>query len=796
MKNLAMVLMVLSASLCFGLTDSPDTVGLWHCDSIYEAGGKFYTPDDDSLMVGRNYDLELRNGVALASPGVDGTGSALDFDGVNDFGLKTWGQHDNARIDLAFKADTLTAGLSKYFLEVASIWRLYINNNNLLVMTVWDSAGTATTKNLTATIATGVWYKVEASYDSAGLFRLFLYDANDNILDGLEGIYGNGTMAKTAITNLILGAYRGTQHYFDGQIDEVKVSNYVTPEWTSPYVDIAGTVSALWHFDELADPNTSGVTSKLMPDDDSDNPGRNADMKLYSSSTGNVPVNNGASGGPSLVDPEVAGVGYPANNPAFGMAAYFDDPILVEGDSFRMLNADLSIDPTNVRVDCWIRPADELISYVPGVVVPYFIVDRWGQFYISLSQAANGALSISAMSFGSDGVNKAVTGQFTDPARWLNISYRFYQGTAQLYLNGSLVATNATLAASLMPAPSQTDFYIGKRYGSYANYFWGYMDEMKVSQAVYDVGCGAWGYLPGDLNGDCVVNELDLQILAAQWLETTEPSDPEAVEGVITQYESYNIPMAATTPTINGTLSPGEWADATTVFLGMPELTTAPNRGIYTDRIGATEPPTHENLSVRYFFKWDAQHLYVGLEVHDDILVFDDGYPDDHVNLALNLFRAGSSWPEIAFYNMYRDYFGNSVIRNQAGFNTNYNPVNAVSASVIQPYGWSYEVALKWSDFNGYTPTIGDVHGAVLMIVDNDAFDGAVDTFLWDSGPTDSYNLYKSVTLTAGIACGDTGYLVNDINLDCDVNLLDYAEMAAGWLGCSTPGADDCVDAR
>jgi len=797
MKNLAIFLMILSASLCFGFTDSADTVGLWHCNSIYEAATKFYTPDDDSLMTGRNYELELRNGVALASPGVDGTGSALDFDGVNDFGMKTWGLHNNIKIELAFKADTLTSGVGKYFVEVAGIWRLYISTTNLVTMTVWDSAGLATTKNLTAALSTGTWYKLEASYASSGLFRLFLYNANGDLLDGLEGTYGSGTMAKTGTPNFVLGSYRGTGQFFDGQIDEVKLSNYISPEWTQPYIDVAGTVSALWHFDNFADPNTSGVTYKLLPDDDSDNPGRGKDLKVYSGLT--TLVNNGQTTGPSLVDPDSAGVGYPANNPAFGKAAYFDDPILVEGDSFRTLNSALSIDPTNVRVDCWVRPADELVSLVPGAVVPYYIVDRWGQFYIALSQAADGSLSIIAMSFGSAGAtdNKSITYVYTDPARWINVSYRFYQGTAQLYINGSLVGTVILTTQSLMTTTSKPDFYIGKRYNSNTNYFWGYIDEFKISQTVYNVGCGAWGYLPGDIDENCVVGISDLDLLADQWLMTTEPSDPQAVEGTMAQYQNYNIPLAVTAPTIDGTLSAGEWVDATRIFLGMPELTTSPNIGSQAYAV----PDSHADFSAEYFFKWDAQYLYVGIKVYDDALVFDAGYPDDHVTLAFNPLKAGTVSADVAFYNMFRDYFGASNIVNQAGFNQAFNPANAIKASAAQANGWSFEVAYKWSDFNGYTPTLGDVHGTAILICDNDVADGLRDTFLMDAGSGNTGiiglpSLYKSATLTSGISCGDTGYLADDINQDCDVNLFDYADMADQWLGCSTPGTAGCVDAR
>jgi len=797
MKKFVMFSMVVFTGICFALSDSPDTVGLWHCDSMFESGGKFYTPDDDSVMIGRNYDLTLGNGTTLtATPGFDGTGYALDFDGVNDYGARAWGLHDNIKIELAFKADTLAAA-NKYFVEIASIYRLYMSASNLIYMTVWDSTGAATTKNLTVAVVAGQWYRLEASYESDGLFSLFLYDASNNLLDGLQGIYGNGIMAKTGTPNFVLGSYRGTQYYFDGQIDEVKVSNYVYPAWAMPYEDVAGTVLALWHFDALADPNTSGVTYKLMPDDDSDNDGRNADLMLYSGLT--TLINNGATGGPTLVDPDVEGIGYPAGNEEFGKCAYFDDPVLVEGDSFRVSNSKVKVDPTNIRVDCWIRPADEIFETPTTVNISYFVVERWGQFYISFVQTPTDYL-ISAMSFGSDAVNKAISASYTtlglDESDWVHVSYRFYQGVAELYINGGLAATTTLATTSLMATPAKPDFYVGKRYNNYALYFWGYMDEIKVSQAVYSVGCGAWGYLPGDINEDCTVGIPDLDLLADQWLMTTEPSDPQAVEGSFTQYQTYNIPMAVTTPTIDGTLSAGEWDDAKEIYLAMPELTTAPNVGGQK-----YEMPTHEDFSSYYYMKWDATYLYVGIKVIDDALVFDAGYPDDHVTLAFNPLKAGTVQADVAFYQMFRDYFGASQIVMGAGFNTAFDAINAVKANAVQANGWSFEVAYKWSDFNGYSPTVGDQHGAAIMICDNDVADGLRDTFLFDSGSGDTTvlglpSLYRVATLTSGIACGDTGYLADDINQDCDVNLFDYADMADNWLACTTPGDGNCVDAR
>jgi hypothetical protein len=254
--------------------------------------------------------------------------------------------------------------------------------------------------------------------------------------------------------------------------------------------------------------------------------------------------------------------------------------------------------------------------------------------------------------------------------------------------------------------------------------------------------------------------------------------------------------MASSTPTIDGTLSAGEWADAKEIYLAMPELTTSPNVGGFKYEI-----PEHADFSGYYYMKWDATNLYVGISIIDEALVFDAGYPDDHATLAFNLLNAaGAAQADVAFYNMYRDYFGDAQVVNAGGFNAAFNPDNAVIASAVSATGWSYEAAFKWSDF-GYTPSVGDVHGAAIMICDNDVADGERDTFLFDSGSGDTNvlvtpSLYRTATLTSGLVCGDNGYLAEDLNTDCDVTLLDYALMANQWLVCTTPGAEGCVDAR
>jgi hypothetical protein len=587
-----------------------------------------------------------------------------------------------------------------------------------------------------------------------------------------------------------------TESNFAGYLDEFRISEATAPtplpQWAVPYADEAGTNYALWHFDALADPNTSGKTYELLPDDDSDNPGRNADLSLHSNTT---KISVGEDGGPSIVDPVNENIGYPYDNSDFSNCAYFEDPVLVQSDSFRIANSSLSIDSSNLAVECWFKLDEQALSYVPSSTVKYHIIDRWGQFSLYVVQNTSGDFLMESLVWDANGGTSYMNSSWgIDLSGWVHIRLENYQGSARLLMNGAELESE-NLGTPAFGEPTEDVTYIGRRYNG--QNFWGYLDEMKLSQAVYEVECGAWGYLPGDINEDCVVDDVDLQIMTEEWLNTTEPTDPLAVEWDLIQYETYNIPMISNTPVIDGNITSGEWDDAVDVYMAMPELTTAPNIGGYKYDI-----PSHSDFSGYYYMKWDSQNLYVGIKIYDDVSVFDAGYPDDFAGLAVNILESGSTPAEAAFYNMYRNYTGGTEIENDIDFNPAFNPDNAVVGSSVQADGWSIEAALKWNDFDGYSPIVGDEHGVALFLCDNDtAGDGVRDTFLYDAGNGDTTvidnpTMYKTVVLTSGPKCGDLGYFSNDVNRDCYVDIFDFSDMAAIWLQCSDPTEVDCIDAR
>jgi len=60
---------------------------------------------------------------------------------------------------------------------------------------------------------------------------------------------------------------------------------------------------------------------------------------------------------------------------------------------------------------------------------------------------------------------------------------------------------------------------------SYSPYY-GSIDELRIdAAALTKFGCGMNGYLPGDVNQDCIVDIKDFALMASNWLECNDPYD-------------------------------------------------------------------------------------------------------------------------------------------------------------------------------------------------------------------------------------------------------------------------------
>ncbi len=226
--------------------------------------------------------------------------------------------------------------------------------------------------------------------------------------------------------------------------------------YTAPYEDSVGTV-ALWHMSSIR-------SDKYVDDDDSVVTDRNANLIL-------APNPVSTSGGPMLVDPVAAGIGYAAGNSAFGNCLRLDGI----NDSVTIANASLNFNPADVRIESWFM-AD---TAKDGQI----LFDRWGQIVIytdaSKIRIQVGKTTDTGVVAAFYNFNYSTVG--ANPTAWTHLAVEVVGEDLDVYLNGTL-AGSALLDNQLL-APSKTTTYIGRRYTGEVNNFAGYIDEFRITQA-------------------------------------------------------------------------------------------------------------------------------------------------------------------------------------------------------------------------------------------------------------------------------------------------------------------------
>ena len=256
----------------------------------------------------------------------------------------------------------------------------------------------------------------------------------------------------------------------------------------SPYTDKWGT-AALWHFDELMDPNEPGVSNKMTADDDSLTPGRDRDLTFYE---GTGVTTSGA----TLVDPAVVGtLDFPAGNPAFGKCLQFDgiDDVLRYNGDYDFL----TFDPDNVKVEAWVRLDDNFEEF--GSNINYYIFSSYNQIYLRINDSADG-LRLAYQVAGNEGGNywnasTLYSDMDVNPYEWHHVSFSSYNNALTVAVNGNAVASR-TLTLGIDSDPASAGHYVGARNVYASDPFWGYIDEVRVSEVVEtEPGCGYWGIL-------------------------------------------------------------------------------------------------------------------------------------------------------------------------------------------------------------------------------------------------------------------------------------------------------------
>jgi hypothetical protein len=188
-------------------------------------------------------------------------GNALEFDGIDDYvdmpdddslditgdlTVEAWIVADviNTYKSIIVKGDAYTEGKINYGLQIQAE-----QADGTIRFFVW-SPGYTWVDSTSQVPADGNWHHVAVTHDSSNNVKIFI--------DG--ALSGSGTLALGPISNspLDIGRHKhatvGTYQYWDGKIDEVRISNIVrytssfTPQ-TSEFISDANT-AGLWHFDE------------------------------------------------------------------------------------------------------------------------------------------------------------------------------------------------------------------------------------------------------------------------------------------------------------------------------------------------------------------------------------------------------------------------------------------------------------------------------------------------------------------------------------------------------------------
>jgi len=305
--------------------------------------------------------------------------------------------------------------------------------------------------------------------------------------------------------------------------------------------------------------------------------------------------------------------------------------------------------------------------------------------------------------------------------------------------------------------------------------------------------CGDLGYLVGDINYDCFVDNTDLVEMGTDWLDDqsnpVSGSDdyPQLVAEGWALPGNYNIPKTTIVPTVDGVVATGEWMDARRIEMVYPAINSLPNTG---SLYGGTTPPDNDgDFSLYWFLKWDTNNLYLLGVIYDDIID-----PLDQPGICLNpLNQQPAAFPgDLVIWELATTGAINALLP-VAPF------ASQLMGSVVPGDHYVVEIQIPWSDFNapGYVPTVGHEHGFGLLCQDYDAGSLREHYFL-DIGSgsaniTDALT-WNTITLVDTMPPGEAGISEADLNGDYSVTLIDFSTMVENWMACSDPVVLRCVE--
>ncbi len=412
-------------------------------------------------------------------------GEALSFTGTqgaysNDYRPN----RENLGMEFFFKTDDVTTAQTLFM--IANTFEVRIGAGELVFYTLTSAGGVAS--SVRTNITPYIWHY-----------------ANISAADGIISLSVDGGTAVTATGSLLPNNNRLTvgarfdfgARFYTGLIDELHFMNLDIPthNWQQPYQDRYD-LNGLWHFDMV---KTGSDAREYVLDTDPNN-GLRAYNNLYLNS-------------PVMVTPAT----YPNDDPAFGNCLSFTrtNSDIAKAEAF---NRDLSVDPDNLRVECWFKTGYDTPT---GSNTRYTLVQQRFRFKLLVRDLNDGTKNLWRLEWRVNDNGASTTETFVldyagiDGSKWHHVAGEILEGTVKLYVDGVLVGSKPFAGTGVLRQESE-QFAVGGP----EDPFFGLIDEVRVSNAVpSEVSCGAMGYPPADINKDCYVDLLDLAMLAGSWME-------------------------------------------------------------------------------------------------------------------------------------------------------------------------------------------------------------------------------------------------------------------------------------
>lgn len=406
-------------------TPDSNIVGLWHFDE-----GTGSTASDSS---GYGNDGTLSGGKF---------GNALQFDGVDDYVIIPKGtSFDNlAKFTVEFWVKFYDLS------EVMQILRYWESGGHRVFSIAWFPTYLLCTyadsdvnplKSKDFTFQTGVWYHIALTMDSVSdEMKLYI----DGVLNNERTNLGS---PQASDEDFYLGgdAVRN-QRYFDGIIDEVRISDFARTSFDLTQAPSQDTNTvALWHFDE-------SVGGMIYDETTNNNDGT---------------IHGASWAGPTWVD------GYS------GKALSFDGV----DDYVKVPDVDI-LDLTTFTAEAWIKVSQYPASFY-GVVVKGANVPTPTQNY-GLFIGSNGKVRLQFSSGGTYTLGETYIDSETNvvDGEWHHIAGTFDGANLRLYIDGNLETTGITTTKT--PDINTYPLTIGVRLGLGVSplYHKGIIDEVRI----------------------------------------------------------------------------------------------------------------------------------------------------------------------------------------------------------------------------------------------------------------------------------------------------------------------------